>query len=154
MNITFERASTKDIDKIIEIRNKCFYDDFIKYGEFPGYNCSVKGVTEAVNERHVFMIMSDDNAIGNISVGTDNIGNYHLNCLCVIPEYENKGVGQQAMNFIENLFSDAKHWSLQTPADKSRNHYFYKKFGYQITKEYMHNRVKLVLFEKSCDTAN
>ncbi len=154
MNINFEIASIKDIDKIIEVRNKSFYNDFIKYGECPGYNCSIEAITAVVNEKYVFMIKCNDNIVGNISVGTDNKANYFLNCLCVIPEYENIGIGQKAMHFIENRFSDAKHWSLETPADKHRNHYFYKKLGYQITKQYIENTVEIVLLEKWCNPRN
>jgi hypothetical protein len=58
-----------------------------------------------------------------------------------------------AMTFMENQFPQAKHWSLEALADKERNHYFYKKHGYQITKEYMDGTVKIVLFEKWCNTA-
>ena len=152
MNIDFERASIKDVNKIIEIRNKSFYDDFIEYGEFPGYNCTIEGVTEAVTERYVYMIKCDGNIVGNISVGTDNEGDYSLNALCVIPEYQNKGIGQMAMNFIENQFSNANHWSTETPAHKSRNSYFYKKFGYKIIKQYVRKTVELVELEKCCDT--
>ncbi|MDD6794386.1 MAG: GNAT family N-acetyltransferase [Clostridiaceae bacterium] len=69
-------------------------------------------------------------------------------CVCVIPEYENKGIGQKAVKFLESQFPEAKHWSLETPADKLRNHHFYKKLGYNITKKYMDGPVKIVLFEK------
>lgn len=148
-SITFEKDTLKDIDTIIEIRNKCFYSDFIKHGEYPGYNCSVEGVGNAISNRYVYMIKFNGNVVGNISVSGDKNDNFFLHSLCVIPEYQNKGIGQESMKFIENQFSQAKHWSLETPADKIRNHYFYKKFGYQITKEYMYNNsVELVLFEK------
>jgi len=52
------------------------------------------------------------------------------------------------MTFIESQFATAKHWSLETPADKKRNLYFYYKFGYIITKEHMEKSVKLVVLEK------
>ncbi len=52
------------------------------------------------------------------------------------------------MRFIESEFPNATVWTLQTPADKERNHYFYKKIGYTIVEEYMEGSVKLVKFEK------
>jgi len=37
---------------------------------------------------------------------------------------------------------------LETPADKERNHYFYKKCGFKVTGEFMDGNVKVVIFEK------
>ena len=151
MDIFFEKSSPTDVKEIIEVRNKSFYEDFLKYGEFPGYNCSEQGVTSAVLERFVYNIISDDKIIGNISVRDDGNGKFHLNCLCIIPEYANRGIGKKAMTFIENQFTTAKHWSLETPVEKKRNLCFYQKHGYIITKEYMEKSIKLVVLEKWID---
>jgi len=152
MNITFERASLNDVKGIIEVRNKSFYEDFIKYGECPGYNNTEESLTKTIQEKSTYKILDNRKMIGNISISNKG-DDYFLHCLCVVPEYENKGIGQMAMAFIEQQFSHAKHWSLETPADKERNHYFYKKHGYQITKEYIDGSVKIALFEKRCSHA-
>lgn len=55
---------------------------------------------------------------------------------------------EESMKFIERQFPSAAIWTLETPANKKRNHYFYKKMGYNIVKEYMDGSVKIVLFEK------
>jgi len=57
------------------------------------------------------------------------------------------------MTFMEKQFPQATHWSLEALADKERNQYFYKKSGYQVTKEYMDGNIKIVLFEKWCNNA-
>jgi len=36
MEIIFERATINDAEILINVRNQCFYEDFIKYGECPG----------------------------------------------------------------------------------------------------------------------
>ena len=152
MNITIERASLDDVNKIIEVKNKSFYEDYIKYGESRGYNNPVYGITKTVQEKIVYKIQAYGDMIGYISITKKSDDDFYLNCLCVVPEYENKGIGQMAMTFMENQFPQAKHWSLEALADKERNHYFYKKHGYQITNEYMDGTVKIVLFEKWCNT--
>ena len=68
--------------------------------------------------------------------------------MSLIPDYENKGIGQEAIRFIESEFPNATVWTLETPEDNKRNHYFYKKAGYTIVKEYMGGSVKTALFEK------
>lgn len=149
MEITFEKATINDCDDLINVRNQSFYEDFIKYGECPGYNCSKESMTNCILNRISYKIMCNNQIIGNISATDNHNSTYHLGCLCVIPEFENKGIGQKALKFIENEFPNATSWNLVTPADKERNHYFYKKAGYTIVREYVNGSVKLVLFEKN-----
>ena len=93
-------------------------------------------------------VICNNQIVGNINVRDNQDNTYYLGCLCVIPDYENKGIGQEAIRFIESEFPNATVWTLETPEDKKRNHYFYKKAGYTIVKEYMGGSVKTALFEK------
>lgn len=127
MEIKFERASIKDVDILINVRNKAFYADYVKYGEYPGYNNSKESMTNAILNRIAFKIVCNNQIIGNISASENHDNTYYLGCLCVIPDYENKGIGQEAIRFIESEFPHATVWTLETPADKKRNHYFIKK---------------------------
>ncbi len=45
MKIKFKRATVNDAKTIINIRNLCFYTDFIKYGECPAYNNSIESIS-------------------------------------------------------------------------------------------------------------
>ncbi|MDS0528494.1 GNAT family N-acetyltransferase [Clostridium sp. SHJSY1] len=151
MKIKFEKAVIEDAEEIIKVRNKSFYKDYVKYGGCPGYNNTKESMVNIISntkDRWVFKIISNNEVIGNISVKDNHDSTYYLSCLCVIPEYENKGIGQDAIRFIEDKFPNATIWTLETPADKERNHYFYKKLGYRIVKEYLDGTVKVVLFEK------
>lgn len=148
MNIQFEHAVLEDADTLISVQNKSFYSDFIKYGVCPGYNRSHDSMVESISRNNVYKILCDGIVVGDIIVRDNGNGNYYLGCICVIPDYENNGIGQLAMKFIDACFPDAKHWSLETPSDKLRNHYFYKKLGYEITKEYTVDSVQISFFEK------
>ncbi len=148
MNIQFQCAVLEDIDTLISVQNQSFYSDFIKYGVCPGYNRSHKSMTESISIHHIYKILCDGVVVGDIIVRDNGNGNFYLGCICVIPDYENKGIGQLAMRFIDDCFPDAKHWSLETPSDKLRNHYFYKKHGYEIIKEYDVDGVLISFFEK------
>ena len=151
MKVLFEPVKVADIEDLIRVQNLSFYEDYTKYGYCPGYHCTYDRMKASIEARIVYKIVADGHIIGKISVRDDKNGNYFLGCLCVIPAYENKGIGQSAIHFIEGKLSDAIHchWSLETPADKERNLYFYKKCGYHITKEYMEKSVKIVLLEKN-----
>ncbi len=101
-----------------------------------------------IEERACYKIICDDILVGNITARDNQDGSCYLGCVYIIPEYENRGIGQMALHFIESCFPETSVWTLETPADKKRNHSFYKKAGYQIVKEFIEGTVKLVLFEK------
>ena len=73
---------------------------------------------------------------------------YEINAsMRIILNMVNVPEGQEAIRFIESECPNAT-LTLQTPADKERNHYFYKKMGYNIVKECIEGSVKLLIFEK------
>jgi ribosomal protein S18 acetylase RimI-like enzyme len=151
MKIEFIRATAEDTDELVEVQNKSFYSDYIRYGECPGYNHSKAEMEDIVQKRVAYKILCDGQVVGDILVRDNGDHTYFLGCLCVIPEYENMGIGQKAIQYLETEFSDAVLWTLETPADKYRNHYFYKKMGFRIAKESVDGSVKIVLFEKRPD---
>jgi len=151
MLIQFERALLEDADILISVQNKSFYSDYIKYGSCPGYNRSRNSMEESILNRIVYKILCDKTVVGDIIIRDDGESNYYLGCICVIPDYENQGIGQIAMSFIDTCFPAAVHWSLETPSDKSRNRYFYQKRGFIITKEYNVGDVPISFFEKFAD---
>ena len=147
-DIRFERVSLEDAETLIDVRNKSFYEDYLKFGECPGYHISVESMTKSILNRIMYKIICDNKVVGNISIKDNQDGSFCLGCLCVIPEYQNRGIGQTAIKFIENELPNAVSWTLKTPADKKKNVSFYQKAGYTIIDELVDGTVKLVLFEK------
>ena len=50
---------------------------------------------------------------------------YEVGCLCVIPEYQGKGIGTQAIRFVKSIYEDWERLTLVTPIDKKENVKFY-----------------------------
>jgi len=50
-------------------------------------------------------------------------------CIYVSPEYKNKGIGQMAIEYMEQLHP-ADKWILDTPKVSPKNKHFYEKCGY------------------------
>ena len=68
-------------------------------------------------------------------------------CLCVIPEYQGKGIGTQAIQFIKTLHADLEKLTLVTPGDKIENVKFYtEKCGFQIVSAETDDNVELARF--------
>lgn len=141
MSVDIMKASFEDIDKLIEVQNESFYDDFIMYGECPAYNESKQAMEEYIKNAIVYKILWDNEIIGDVIVRKKENGLYYLRVICVIPKYQNFGVGKKAIQFIENDISDAAEWELITPAKSYRNHHFYEKLGYVKVNEYVHSDV-------------
>jgi len=149
MKIQIEKATFEDADSLLDVQNKSFISDYQRYGICPSYNQTRDKIISHINDDNVYKILENEKIIGDIVVLNKGDGIYHLQCICVIPEYENCGVGNIAMHFIENEFPDANHWTLVTPWDKLRNHHFYKKYGFEATKEFFTETVRMSYFEKS-----
>ncbi|HEX3044101.1 MAG TPA: GNAT family N-acetyltransferase [Bacillota bacterium] len=132
--IKFVRAKIEDAEKLTEVQIKTFDDDSRRFfgqphGGPPGYN-SVKWQLMIMRKGIYYKILDGSKIIGGIIVFKVGAGNYNLGRIYIDPEYQDQGIGTQAMNFIESTFRDAQRWTLETPKVATRNHHFYEKLGY------------------------
>lgn len=135
--------------KVLEIKNAAFYADFVKYGSCPGYGKTLEHVAAVLaDEREKFLIKSDGVVCGYASVSRTDSG-FHLDCLCVVPEFQNRGIGQAALSMLLTRYPVEAKWTLETPSDKRENHYFYGKFGFCPVSEFTDEGVKVNVFEKT-----
>ena len=97
-----------------------------------------------------YIIMCDDIPVGVIGFDKKENGNYYLNCLCVIPEYQGKGIGTQAFRYMLSIYPDWKRITLVTPADKEQNIKFYtEKCGFNLADRERHGNVEVVNFYRN-----
>ncbi|MDP4093503.1 MAG: GNAT family N-acetyltransferase [Bacillota bacterium] len=129
-DIVFERACKDDAPGLIEARNKSFFDDFIKFGECPGYNIPLDVMKQMIEYVNIYKIKIRNIIVGDISVHRMEDGLFRIGCLEVIPGFQNKGIGSRTVAFIEKKFPQAREWSLETPVQNYRNCCFYEKLGF------------------------
>ena len=92
----------------------------------------------------------DSKPIGVISVKQTGDHVYYIGCLCVIPEFQRKGIGHQLIEFMKTQYKDWKKIELITPIDKEKNVKFYtEKCGFMIDNEEMDKSVKVYHFSMS-----
>jgi ribosomal protein S18 acetylase RimI-like enzyme len=145
MKLNYRRAITDDADLLIELYNNSFYQDFLRYGECPAYGRTKERMQQSIIMFPKDIISCDDIPVGAISVDDKGNGEYYLGCLCVIPEYQNKGIGTQAIKHLLESHTDWKRISLITPYDKDENIYFYtQKCGFKIDGIELDGNVKVV----------
>ncbi|MBC7766007.1 MAG: GNAT family N-acetyltransferase [Hyphomonadaceae bacterium] len=152
MNIEITRASIADAGRLIEIQKQCFYDDFMAYGKCPVYNESLQAMEKNIANAIVYKIMKDGEIIGDIIVRQNTHNRYYLRVICVLPVYQNLGIGQKAMMHIEKDLSDALEWELITSFKSYRNHHFYAKMGYVKIREYVQSDALTMFVFRKCMT--
>ena len=72
---------------------------------------------------------------------------YEITCLCIVPEYQGKGLGTQTVRYVKALYDDWEKITLVTPLDKKENIRFYtEKCGFRIVSVETDGNVKLARF--------
>ncbi|MEE3467471.1 MAG: GNAT family N-acetyltransferase [Eubacterium sp.] len=147
MEIEFRKAETTDADTLVKIYDASFYSDYIKYGECPAYGRTKETMEQSIIDFPKFLIICDSESVGCVSCKELEAGVYEVGCLCVIPEFQGRGIGTAAMEFAKSFYSDWKMFTLITPVDKSENVKFYtEKCGFDIRSEEMDGNVKVIRF--------
>lgn len=147
MNIEYRKAEKTDAKVLVDIYNDSFYSDYIRYGECPAYGRTIEQMEQSIDDFPKFLILCDNRPVGCISCKETEKGSYEVGCLCVIPEFQGKGIGTEAMNFAKTQYSDWNRFTLVTPADKTENVRFYTvKCGFEIKSVEMDGNVEVVRF--------
>lgn len=147
MEIKYRPAEVEDAESLIAIYNASFYSDYMKYGQCPAYGKTKEMMDQSILNYPKFIITCDGIPVGCISCKEEEPGIYDIGCLCVIPEFQGKGIGTQAVKFIMSHYNDWDKFTLITPADKEENIKFYtEKCGFEIVSTEMDGNVKVVRF--------
>lgn len=151
MNITFEKANLDDAEMLMKVQIAAFHHDAVIYPGVPedgppGYN-SLDVVRRRIEDDEYYKIVSEGQIVGGIVVFKHDEGHFHLDLIYIDPAYHNRGIGTQAIQFIERTYPATK-WTLHTPLYATRNHHFYEKFGYVKVGEEDHDGFILIAYEK------
>ena len=132
---------------IKDIYNASFYDDHVRYGSCPGYGKTKEMMEESISKYIKYIILCDNESVGCVSCIKLENGTYEISCLCVIPEYQGKGIGTQAIQFVKTSYEDWKMLTLVTPISKKQNVKFYtEKCGFHIESTERDGNVELARF--------
>ena len=147
MTIRFRQAAPEDAELLIDIYNASFHDDYLKYGTCPGYGLTKEFMEESIIRHPKHIILCDNEPVGCVSYTKLDTGVYGVTCLCIVPEFQGKGIGTQAIQFLKTLLEDWKTLTLVTPLDKKENIRFYtEKCGFQMVSTEMDGNVELARF--------
>ncbi|MBO4386556.1 MAG: GNAT family N-acetyltransferase [Treponema sp.] len=147
MEIQIRKAVSEDAETLINIYNAAFYEDYVRYGECPAYGRSTDDMKKSIIEVPKHIALYNSLPVGVISVKETSEKVYYIGCLCVIPEFQRKGIGHQLINFAKEHYKDWQKIELITPIDKEKNIKFYtQKCGFTIDRQEMDSSVKVYHF--------
>lgn len=145
--VIIRRTLEEDLVTISEIRIRAFEWDVEVYGRGPeGYD-SLEQLKESFQRAIYYTILFENIIIGAIVIKEKNAVEYRLGGIYIDPEYHNKGIGSEAIQFLETEYKQVKKWTLDTPYKSYRNHHFYEKMGYVKIKEVHPFNNEFTLFE-------
>ena len=147
MTIEFRKATLEDAELLVSIYNASFYSDYLRYGVCPGYGKTKEMMEESINKYPKHVILCDNKPVGCVSCKKLENGVYEIGSLCIIPEFQGKGIGTQAIQFIKTSYEDWKRLTLITPLDKREHVAFYtEKCGFTLALTSRDGDVELARF--------
>ncbi len=134
--LRFEKAKPEDAKALTHISGRAFDND-INYGAPgrggpPGYKYEMWQIRMMTRGGYYKIILEEGVPfiIGGFIVFQNSFGDCELGRIFIDPDYQNQGIGAQAMAFMEKQFPEARRWTLGTPAWNLRTQHFYEKCGY------------------------
>ncbi len=147
MTLEYRKAVSDDAELLADIYNVSFYDDYLRYGSCPGYGKTKAEMEESIRKYPKYVILCDNEPVGCISCHKLEKGVYEIGCLCVVPKFQGRGIGTQAVQFVKTMHEDWKKFTLVTPIDKKENVRFYtEKCGFQVVSIEKDGNVELARF--------
>ncbi|WP_297644616.1 GNAT family N-acetyltransferase [uncultured Treponema sp.] len=147
MEIEYRKAALADAELLVDIYDSAFYSDYIRFGECPAYGKSKAAMEKSISEYPKLIILYDRELAGCVSCKKISDGIYEIGCLCVVPKFQGKGIGTQAVKHITSLYKDAEKFTLITPVEKKENVKFYtEKCGFKIVSTETDGSVKVARF--------
>ena len=152
MNIAFERAAPADAEALVAAQIAAFQYDSVLYpdveiGGPPGYD-SVEDMRRKMAEGQCYKMVNAGRIIGGIVVFDKGQGHIYVGRIYIDPAYHNRGIGTQAIQFLEQTYPAATLWSLDTPVWAVRNQHFYEKLGYVKVGEEVLPDITLIQYQK------
>lgn len=150
MKIHLKRATIKDAKEIQKMQKKAFERLYITYQDASNpYNEALAKIKSRLKQSNVFcyLIQYNDQCVGAIMIFDNGVKTLYR--LFVLPKYQNKGIAQETIRYVEEIHG--KHnWELDTILQEKGNCHLYEKMGYSQTgkTEIINDKLTLVYYEK------
>lgn len=130
--IHLKRATPSDAEAMHRLQVTAFLPLYEKYHDdaISPARESVQRVREKIVTGRYYFILDGRTAVGGIRVTLAPGRRKGISPLFILPEYQNRGYGQQALAAVEALHG-AENWRLDTIQEEQGNCHLYEKLGYR-----------------------
>jgi GNAT superfamily N-acetyltransferase len=146
--VLFRKARSQDADALAKVSRRAFHSDIDcgapGLGGPPGYD-SPQWQRRMMRIGDYYTIVLGEEIVGGLIVFRKAPREYELGRIFVDPDFQNRGIGAQAFEFLWQEFPLARRWTLGTPAWNRRTRHFYRKVGFDEVGEDAHEGI---LFER------
>lgn len=98
-----------------------------------------------------YIFTLDGASVGAVRIHVDHAKKCsRVSALCVLPQFQGRGIAQKALLEIEKLYPDIERWFLDTIQEEPGNCHLYEKIGYKKTgkTEMINEKMTLIFYEK------
>lgn len=154
MDILLIKATESDADIMLKMQKECFKSHFEQYQDVEAspVNESIDKMLFRINYENggYFKIIVDNIHVGCVRVYEKSPKLYRIGIIYILPMFQNKGIGQKALELAESLFPEAEAWELDCPADLPLNRKCYEKADYRFIgkSETINDKLTLVYYRK------
>lgn len=155
MTLILTKSTQQEAPTLLAIQKQAFQADLLTYEDITSspVNETLERLHFKIQQFEHFTIWVDKEIIGGIDIRKLANSNYRLNRIFIADAFQNKGLGSQIMQLIEDKFPDARSWTLDTPHLNTRNHHFYEKLGYvKVGEHQISDKLTLFDYEKVMST--
>lgn len=154
MNIKLIRATIEDSKELWQMQLESFQSLLDKYQDYDT-NPASEPIDKIIyrlkqEETYYYFICMNDAKVGAIRIiDFKSDGNKRISPIFILPQYQNKGIAQIAMQLCEQLHG-SENWELDTILQEEGNCYLYEKMGYHRTGKNVaiNDKLTLVFYEK------
>ena len=154
MEIKLEKATNIDAKSIFDIQLNAFKPLLEKYKDYDTNpaNENIERIITRINNPNggFYKINADNTLVGAICIFWKEDEQFWISPMFIHPNYQGKGIAQNAINLLEELFPQATTWELATILEEKRNCYLYEKMGYiqtDVTKK-INDNTTLIFYKK------
>lgn len=154
--IRLKKVKKNEIFKAWLLQRKGFKETLKKYKDYktsPATEGFISFYHKFTNQSaDNYWVINNDKIAGAICIVSKPdclwIGRFYI-----LPEFRNKGIGQQALLLAEGLYPKSKQWCLDTIFEEKNNIHLYQKLGYREygERKIINDKMTLIQFEKEIE---
>jgi len=154
MVISLTKAESKDAEIIHAMQIKSFLPLLEKYQDYETspVNESTEKIIDKIKQSFTdyYIIKRDSLDVGGVRIVKKNDKHFRVSIIFILPDYQGQRIAQEVFQMLEQIYSDANEWELDTILQEQGNCHLYEKVGYKQTGEMkvVNDKLTLVFYKK------